>query len=62
MAKEEHSNSGRRRRPPPAKESQQVEGFIDRYLALADALLRSNVQREHPQEKSEPYLDHEQQG
>ena len=40
------------------KEASDVVAFIDHYLALADTLLASNVEKQHSQEKSEPYADH----
>jgi hypothetical protein len=43
---------------PPAKEEKDVVAFIDRYLALADLLLSPNLERERPEQKSEPYVDH----
>lgn len=44
---------------PPGKEDKDVAAFIGHYLALADLLLSPNVERERPDEKSEPYLDHD---
>lgn len=40
---------------PTAPEPPEVQGFIDRYLELADKLLTPNLHREHPEEKTEPY-------
>ncbi len=40
------------------KEPAEVVAFIDHYLALADALLSPNVDKEGPDQKSEPYVDH----
>lgn len=39
------------------KEAADVVAFIDHYLALADTLLVANVEKQHSQEKSEPYVD-----
>ena len=40
---------------PTPPEPPEVQGFIDHYLELADRLLTPNLQREHPEEKTEPY-------
>ncbi len=40
------------------KEPAEVVAFIDHYLALADTLLAPNVEKQPPEEKSEPYVDH----
>ncbi|HZU43866.1 MAG TPA: hypothetical protein VE994_14405 [Terriglobales bacterium] len=40
---------------PPPPDSPEEKAFIDRYLELADKLLTPNLQRETPDEKTEPY-------
>lgn len=40
---------------PTLSESPETQGFIDRYLELADKLLTPNLERERPEEKTESY-------
>jgi hypothetical protein len=40
---------------PTAPEPPETQGFIDRYLELADKLLTPNLERVRPEEKTEPY-------
>ena len=40
---------------PTAAEPPETQGFIDRYLELADKLLTPNLERVRPEEKTEPY-------
>ena len=40
---------------PQFPETPDEKAFIDRYLLLADKLLTPNLQRETPQDKTEPY-------
>ena len=40
---------------PTVPESPDTQGFIDRYLELADKLLTPNLERVRPEDKTEPY-------
>jgi hypothetical protein len=40
---------------PDAPDSPEAKAFIDHYLQLADKLLTPNLERETPEEKTEPY-------
>lgn len=51
----EPPHAGKLLKFPDAPESAETKAFIDRYLDLADKLLTPNLERETPEEKSEPY-------